>query len=193
HAAVVCFGYQNEFLLKNMDATEILTQNVDKTQLPPLHQKRVLAFVNHFLINSCGFLNDFALQCETKFIELERKLQKVEAALTILEAKLASIPDLEQKDVKEQESTKQNSNNVNNESKVEIDIVEHETEEENVKGIKISEHDAYKKFFKMLQVGVPAQAIKLKMQVEGLDPSMLEKPNIVVPFEGNEKGEPEES
>lgn len=87
---------------------------------------------------------------------------------------MASIPDLEQKDVKKQQPTKQNSDNVNNEPKIEIEMVEHKTEEETVKGIKISEHDTYKKFFKMLQVGVPAQAIKLKMQVEGLDPSMLE-------------------
>lgn len=87
---------------------------------------------------------------------------------------MASIPDIEQKGVKEDQPPKQNSDDVNNEPKVEIEMVEHKAEEETVKGIKISEHDTYKKFFKMLQVGVPAQAIKLKMQVEGLDPSMLE-------------------
>lgn len=43
-----------------------------------------------------------------------------------------------------------------------------------LKGMKVSEHETYRKFFKMLQVGVPAQAIKMKMQVEGLDPTMLE-------------------
>lgn len=63
-------------------------------QLPPLHQKRILAFVNHFLISSCSFLNDFSLQCETKFIALERKLQKVEASLTILEAKVSHLEPL---------------------------------------------------------------------------------------------------
>ncbi|XP_037805563.1 WASH complex subunit 3 [Lucilia sericata] len=169
-----------------MDATGILTQNVDKTQLPPLHQKRVLAFVNHFLISSCGFLNDFAVQCETKFIELERKLQKVEAALTIIEAKLASIPDVE----KETEPTTFAKEENNKETSVETIVETEPTPEQqqqvdSIKGIKVSEHEAYKKFFKMLQVGVPAQAIKIKMQVEGLDCSMLDNPNAIIPFEND--------
>lgn len=32
----------------------------------------------------------------------------------------------------------------------------------------------YKRFFKMLQFGVPAPAVKQKMQVDGLDPNILE-------------------
>lgn len=152
----------------------------------------MLAFVNHFLINSCEFLNDFVLKCESKFIELERKLQKVEVSLTILEAKvyilqlslhinnngnflqLASIPDIKQKDVVEQQPIKQTFENINNEPIDEIQVVEPKVEETSINGIKVSEHDDYKKFFKMLQVGVPAQAIKMKMQVEGLDPNILE-------------------
>lgn len=32
----------------------------------------------------------------------------------------------------------------------------------------------YTRFFRMIQVGVPVQAVRLKMQSEGLDPSVLE-------------------
>ncbi|XP_023298220.2 WASH complex subunit 3 [Lucilia cuprina] len=167
-----------------MDATGILTQNVDKTQLPPLHQKRVLAFVNHFLISSCGFLNDFAVQCETKFIELERKLQKVEAALTIIEAKLASIPDVE-KDTTPTASVKENNKDTSGETTVEAEPTPEQQQVDSIKGIKVTEHESYKKFFKMLQVGVPLQAIKIKMQVEGLDCNMLDNPNAIIPFETN--------
>ncbi|XP_065356881.1 WASH complex subunit 3 [Calliphora vicina] len=168
-----------------MDATGILTQNVDKTQLPPLHQKRVLAFVNHFLISSCGFLNDFALQCETKFIELERKLQKVEAALTIIEAKLASIPDVDKVAVQTEPSKENTIVTTPVETKVEDEPSVQEIDD-SIKGIKVSEHNSYKKFFKMLQVGVPAQAIKIKMQLEGLDTNMLDNPNVIIPFEDSQ-------
>lgn len=32
----------------------------------------------------------------------------------------------------------------------------------------------YARFFRMIQVGVPVQAVRLKMHAEGLDPSILE-------------------
>ncbi|XP_005191088.2 WASH complex subunit 3 [Musca domestica] len=180
-----------------MDAAELLTQNVDKSQLPPLHQKRILAFVNHFLISSCSFLNEFSLQCETKFIEIERKLQKVEAALTILEAKLASIPDVENKEKvisdSNNEKTAVSSEQTNNddskktESTSETKADEEPTETSIPQGIPAAEHSVYKKFFKMLQVGVPLPAVQLKMQSEGLDPSILSNPQQILPFEATDE------
>lgn len=49
-----------------------------------------------------------------------------------------------------------------------------ETETEAAKGIKISEDVRYKKYFKMMQMGVPAAAVKIKMQIEGFDGDLLE-------------------
>ncbi|XP_075151127.1 coiled-coil domain containing 53 [Haematobia irritans] len=166
-----------------MDGGDLLTQNVDKEQLPPLHQKRILAFVNHFLINSCNFLNEFSLQCETKFIEIERKLQKVEAALTILEAKLASIPDVENKDSEKTVQEDKSSVSNNNETPKTETISETPEKEPTIKGIAAAEHEVYKKFFKMLQVGVPLQAVRLKMQAEGLDSNILSNPQAIIPLE----------
>jgi WASH complex subunit CCDC53 len=37
-----------------------------------------------------------------------------------------------------------------------------------------SQDPRYARFFRMVHVGVPAQAVKLKMKQEGLDPSVLE-------------------
>lgn len=36
-------------------------------------------------------------------------------------------------------------------------------------------HPEYARFVKMVQVGVPLQAVKLKLQLEGLDPNVLEE------------------
>lgn len=41
-------------------------------------------------------------------------------------------------------------------------------------GVKVCEDVRYDKYFKMKQFGVPAEAVKLKMFAEGLDPSLLE-------------------
>ncbi|XP_018794334.1 PREDICTED: WASH complex subunit CCDC53 homolog [Bactrocera latifrons] len=176
--------------------TEILSQAVDKSQMPPLHQKRVLAFINHFIINSCNFLNDFALKCESKFVDLERKMQKVEAALTIIEAKLASVPD-----VTDPTSTPTASNTAT--EKVTIDAAEktetkpsggETTTTDNASDVPESTEDAtpepagvrayedvrFKKFFKMVQFGVPAGAVKIKMQAEGVEPSILDNPNLLL-------------
>lgn len=41
-------------------------------------------------------------------------------------------------------------------------------------GHKASEDARYVRFFKMVQFGVPSAAVKLKMEMEGLDPNVLE-------------------
>lgn len=43
-----------------------------------------------------------------------------------------------------------------------------------VRGIKITEDVRYKKYFKMVQMGVPTAAVKIKMQTEGFDGDLLE-------------------
>lgn len=87
--------------------------------------------------------------------------------------KLASIPDVD-KVAAQTESSKDNTIVATPvETKVEDEPSVPEIDD-SIKGIKVSEHNSYKKFFKMLQVGVPAQAIKIKMLLEGLDTNMLE-------------------
>lgn len=41
-------------------------------------------------------------------------------------------------------------------------------------GIRVCEDIRYKKYFKMVQFGVPAPAVKQKMHAEGLDADLLE-------------------
>ena len=41
--------------------------------------------------------------------------------------------------------------------------------------IVVSEHETYRKFFKMLKVGMPAEMVKMKMTQEGVDASYLDK------------------
>ncbi|XP_067623389.1 WASH complex subunit 3 [Eurosta solidaginis] len=174
---------------------DTLSQSVDKSQMPPLHQKRVLAFINHFIINSCTFLNDFAMKCETKFIDLERKMQKVEAALTIIEAKLASVPDVVENLPPTTANTNITENNPNEKTETKTDVnaaaaaaadrtsTAYESKEDappEPVGVRAYEDVRFKKFFKMVQFGVPAEAVKIKMQAEGIEPSILDTPNLLL-------------
>ncbi|XP_065158136.1 WASH complex subunit 3 [Atheta coriaria] len=181
-----------------------IAPNVDFNSIQPIHQKRTIAFVNHFLLSTVSFLNDFASSCESRLMQFEYKLQKVEASLLILESQLSSIPDLNDVsskpaqvnvDLPEVEvtttdavvvETEQNqSENVNaeqgNEQKDEKDV---NTEENNnglqSDGLKASADPRFRKVFKMLQFGVPAEAVRLKMKAEGVDPQILDNPNAVI-------------
>ena len=42
---------------------------------------------------------------------------------------------------------------------------------------KVSEDERFAKYFKMLKMGVPLQAVKNKMKGEGLDDSVLDNPD----------------
>ena len=47
-------------------------------------------------------------------------------------------------------------------------------------GITYRNHPDYMKFFKMLSVGIPAQAVKNKMELVGVDPNILDTPDTIV-------------
>ena len=53
--------------------------------------------------------------------------------------------------------------------------------------VAISDHPKYGKYFRMLKVGLPREAIKAKMQHEGMNPSYLDKdPSEIIPIETND-------
>lgn len=63
----------------------------------------------------------------------------------------------------------------------ETSVVETGNEDVSVQSAEIKTNESkackdprFSKFFKMVQFGVPSQAVKLKMQTEGLDPNILE-------------------
>ena len=154
----------------------IIEPTIDYTKVPPINQKRTISFINHFIVHTVTFLNKFALSCEERLFEFENKLQKIEASLEILESWLSSVPSLEQdqstKDVIENNSIKQE------EKTAEIDEPDNDKEDE-PKNVQIDEQPIskdprYEKYLKMIHFGVPKGAVKLKMEQEGLDPSILE-------------------
>jgi len=162
----------------------IIEPTIDYAKVPPINQKRTVSFINHFITHTVTFLNKFALSCEERLFDFENKLQKLEASLEILESRLSSIPGLEQEHHKEPNNV--NENNASKLEEVEVRTVdEPDNSEIEPKNEEKEVHSAakdprYEKYFKMLHFGVPKQAVKLKMDQEGLDASVLDNPQQIV-------------
>ncbi|NXX21359.1 WASC3 protein, partial [Podargus strigoides] len=93
------------------DGLPIVGSGIDLTKVPAIQQKRTVAFLNQFVVHTVQFLNRFSTVCEEKLSALSLRIQQIETTLNILDAKLSSIPGLE--DVKFQVSSA-NMNNVTN-------------------------------------------------------------------------------
>lgn len=157
---------------------------MDYSKVDPIHQKRTLAFLNHFLIRTTSFLNHFAAVCDEKLENLLVRIQRLEASMCILEAKLASIPGLDdvaaqsvQQSLPEKQANEESSPQpATTESIPSSEQTEIETELEKPK-MTVSQDPRYSKYFKMINLGVPVGAVKQKMITEGVDPNILDDPS----------------
>ncbi|XP_049868481.1 WASH complex subunit 3 [Pectinophora gossypiella] len=153
--------------------------DLDLSKVAALQQKRTLAFVNHFVITTVQFLNNFMKKCEHKLMHFERKLEKVEAAMVLLEARLSSIPEVntepEQKPQKTPDEVEPSQTVDQTDSEPPKGESDNKAEEPPAPEPSAPVHPEYERFVKMVQVGVPLEAVKLKVSLEGLDPNMLVK------------------
>ncbi|ETN66580.1 coiled-coil domain-containing protein 53 [Anopheles darlingi] len=150
------------------------TITVQKHELPPTSQKRMLAFINHFIVSTVTFLNQFASDCETRFVTFEHKLQNLEASLMIVEAKLASIDVLKQPGGNQPVETPPTStlaaeSAVSDPAETAVEVKEPEP---TAKAKPDAQYDLY---FKMIHLGVPLNAVKNKINSEGLDPNYIDQ------------------
>ncbi|CAH2108702.1 unnamed protein product [Euphydryas editha] len=149
--------------------------NIDLSKIAALQQKRTLAFVNHFVITTAQFLNSFAKNCEQKMMLFERKLEKINAMMVLLETRLSSIPEVntETDTSKPQDPTNEQPTEVNETVNEQTKTVNESIPEDTNTTEKMKPE--YERFVKMVQVGVPIDAVKLKISLEGLDPNELDK------------------
>jgi len=181
-------------MTKMDDGLPIVGPTVDMAQAPAINQKRTLAFINHFITHTVRFLNKFSGACEEKLADIQLRIQRLEITLSILEAKLSSIPGLENVTAGDVTTNEQTSTTTeiaaDNQPKPETAKVEASTEsvvaEEIVSAptMTVSNDPRYTKYFKMLKMGVPAQGVKVKMAAEGLNPDLLDTPDAPAPSGG---------
>lgn len=184
------------------DGLPIVGSGVDLTKVPAIQQRRTVAYLNQFIVHTVRFLNRFSTVCEEKLASISLRVQQIETTLCILEAKLSSIPGLE--DVTVDEVSPQQNNQTNGlsvrqretenapeESMPHTESVQSQPEPPTIQRaeettpdmnvITVSKDPRYARYLKMVQVGVPVMAIKNKMVLEGLDPNLLDTPDAPLP------------
>ncbi|XP_062348079.1 WASH complex subunit 3 isoform X3 [Cinclus cinclus] len=183
------------------DGLPIVGSGIDLTKVPAIQQKRTVAFLNQFVVHTVQFLNRFSTVCEEKLSALSLRIQQIETTLNILDAKLSSIPGLE--DVKFEVSSANVSSVTNGpvaQAATDQQTSQNNTQEEGLQKTEVvtenvttvAKDPRYARYLKMVQVGVPVMAIRNKMISEGLNPDLLETPDAPVPAWGDD-GKAEDS
>ncbi|GFU37606.1 WASH complex subunit 3 [Nephila pilipes] len=176
------------------DGLPIVGSGVDYSKVDPLNQKRTLTFLNHFLIRTTSFLNHFSSVCDEKLENLLIRIQRLEASMCILEAKLASIPGLDDitANVESTEPVENTQTEAGFSESPAVQLqsgtapssqapVEQPVKEELKPKVTVSQDPRFAKYFKMINMGVPPGAVQIKMTAEGVDPSILNNPDAEAP------------
>ncbi|KAK5605532.1 WASH complex subunit 3 [Crenichthys baileyi] len=184
------------------DGLPIVGSGVDLTKVPAIQQRRVVAHLNQFVVHTVRFLNRFSAVCEEKLSNISLRIQQIETTLCILEAKLSSIPGLEDVTVdglNQHQSLQTNGPITTSQNQSDgvtaggappsqpdqslpeaaPALEKGEAVLENI--MTVAKDPRYARYLKMVQVGVPIMAIRNKMIMEGLDPNLLDKPDAPVP------------
>lgn len=191
------------------DGLPIVGSGVDLTKVPAIQQRRVVAYLNQFVVHTVRFLNRFSTVCEEKLANISLRIQQIETTLCILEAKLSSIPGLEDVTIdglSQRQPAQANGPTTASPSQTDGPAAgtlpppeptqtapepaatpKVEAAAENV--MTVAKDPRYARYLKMVQVGVPVMAIKNKMVLEGLDPNLLDTPDAPVPDGGSRSTE----
>ncbi|KAJ8602188.1 hypothetical protein CTAYLR_003524 [Chrysophaeum taylorii] len=137
---------------------------------PAIPQVKSVLLVNNFIANTTAFLNVFAATCEEKLSGVSDRLSDVELTLSLLEAKLNSVPGVVAEQKAEVEPFPQ--------AEEEEEEEEEAPQDEGL--IPIRSHPDYEPYFRLQKLGVPEPQIRLKMEAEGVDPAALADPDKMV-------------
>eukprot|EP00211_Chloroparvula_japonica_P011634 CAMPEP_0119142342 /NCGR_PEP_ID=MMETSP1310-20130426/32465_1 /TAXON_ID=464262 /ORGANISM="Genus nov. species nov., Strain RCC2339" /LENGTH=83 /DNA_ID=CAMNT_0007133871 /DNA_START=66 /DNA_END=313 /DNA_ORIENTATION=+ len=68
---------------------------IDYEKVAPVAHHKTVALINNFVIDTTEFLNKFSFLCERKLLSVSEDIHRIEVTLAVLEAKLASLPELD--------------------------------------------------------------------------------------------------
>ncbi|XP_071941962.1 WASH complex subunit 3-like [Antedon mediterranea] len=170
------------------DGLPIVGPGVDLSKVGAIHPKRMLAFLNHFVSHTTRFLNRFSCVCEQKLSDLNIRIQHLETTMNLLEAKLASIPWLEDVEIAPAITASEP------ETQTATNLPALPAAESPGKStpsastvVTVSQDPRYAKFFKMINMGVPAAALRQKARLEGLNPDYLDTPDAPAPPQSSQQ------
>lgn len=185
------------------DGLPLVGPGIDYTKVEAINQKRTVAFINHFVTHTARFLNHFSCVCEDKLEHLTDRLQQLDISLSILEAKLGSIPGLESVTAPASSTPASTDTPATPAAAPETSSSAPPAPppppppggapaappapeaaapvDAGPPQMTVSQDPRYAPFFKMLKVGVVEQAVKGKMVLAGLNPDLLDDPDAPAP------------
>jgi WASH complex subunit CCDC53 len=176
--------------------------------------KQALVMINRFIADSTAFLSKFALIVDDRLRVVDKKVERVEKALLVLEGKLNSIDWLQQGSAAPAPAQGVASNDqavpaVSEEAPAAgggapapvpaaaagsanpppppmapPPSAEAASEPAAPAVLTIGNDPTFARFFRMLKVGLPPEVVKHKMISEGVDPSLLDTPDAPSPNAG---------
>ncbi len=169
---------------------------IDPSKIKPAQIQKTLLLVNNFVVSSISFLNSFSESCEKKISTISSKVTELEILLAVLEAKLNSISNIDNNSCNSEATVPDNIPNVpNSDSKPppppQVNSINSSSNSSEVPPsestslvaegmVMAKDHPDYAPFFKMLKVGVPLPVVSNKVLAAGLDPALLENPEIQI-------------
>ncbi|GMS84228.1 hypothetical protein PENTCL1PPCAC_6403 [Pristionchus entomophagus] len=169
---------------------------VSLDEMRALDRRRLMAIVNGMIMRMSEWLGEMAKKGEEGLMMAEKRLDKAEVKLRLIETKLQGISiDEEEKKIentvvedKKIEDTVMNEKEsvLEEDQREEREMKEVVEMESQVEEVPVDEHrmlvkddPRYAKYLKMIKLGIQEEAVRLKMKSEGVDPSILDNPNAV--------------
>jgi WASH complex subunit CCDC53 len=107
--------------------------------------------VNNFIVNTTKFLNTFSESCDIKLTNISSKINNLDTVLSVLEAKLNSVPGLETDDIPPPSSTASSAakNTPPTDQPATQETAASSSSSTSSDLVKASEHPDYAPFFKL--------------------------------------------
>ena len=134
--------------------------------------RKMLTIVNHFVTTTTGFFNRLSRISEERLQKVSRDITRIDVKLKVLEAKLASIKGLESTTA---DAVPVDSKTEQKEADPSGASAQTSQDDEMVELNSKTCSAVYTKFFKMIEMMIPLEAVKLKCASAGLDPTLLDK------------------
>ena len=155
----------------------------------PIPIKKSLIIVNNFVVNTTRFLNRFSKIVDEKLLKVSNNISRLETTLSILEAKLDSVPDLDGSSQATSAQTGASSGSSENNTNAAANAAAAPPQATTAPAVdpnamKVKDDPAYARYFKLMKLGMPVEQINSLSAETDLDPNLLDTPDAISPSAG---------
>ena len=172
--------YTSPDLMPSADPASFVQPGADFTRITPIDQKITVTLINEYISNTVQFLSDFLTSTDQRLNSIQRRSENCAALISILDAKLESIGvtagsngnldntasgDNRETTVSMQVPLMSDEATNAEVAQEELDV----TELEEIEPEKPLFPPEYKRFVKMLKVGIHPLQVRMNLLREGMD------------------------